>query len=297
MMKTTKMLFLLILISTTATGQGRKYWAETTPVDQFIVIENEIERIIPPQRDSRDLYIFKTTSADAQIVMKCIKCEDKVSLILFGKYEDAYTEQIYLEYAEGQSTSIGIQAIFERTKKRNLKTSFESYVDALKDFFKSARIGRIGARGAVLKSGEKPDPTRPNLDFEQADYLHYFDQEELSIKFAVFKDLKVSCIYILSHDGELVFLSGDGSLVREVFDISSREIPENAQVLQSHKENGGKVIYEFNWQNISEYLDPVIDSDKWYQLGIEVKEDVTKFNPYLINFMINANLKDLMRRF
>lgn len=292
------LLFLLLWCSLASVwGQKFEYWAETTPIDQFIVIEKGEERIIASDRAENDQFIFKTDSPDVFIRIHCAKCKEEVSVTILGKKENAYTKQIYLKMEEGQSKTIQLAECFQQSKEKSLSERFGSLVSALKDFLQSARIGKIGKGGPFMRGENDSNGSEPQyLRFLEADYAHYFSPEDFSLHFEQSEDREIKNIYIVDARGGLVFLAGDNPLISELFDLSERKKCAVSDVLSAAKKEGGDV-FQLNWTSIRPYVDPPLKMSQAYQLGIELTSEDPEPPTYLFNFTISESLAKQIEKF
>lgn len=283
-MKTTIFLSFLALISIgSLSAQKNGYWAETTSIDAFEVIESKVSRNINSPRANNTKFEFDCSDpANTYIRMHCVSCEVPLTLKLYSKAEDGYTKWIELKHGD----KISIADCFEHhAEKTGLSGFFSNVKEMLYDFlgsFGNGRSARVQTPG--LKSSTAIDPTDPKLEFLQTDYRYFISPEYCTVRFRNIENYQVKSIYIISHDGDLIFHAGDRSIIENIYDLTGKISPSIDSILKplSSGENGSE--YELNWNLVKKYLYGEFRQGQVYQLGVELESDHSRYNPYLINF-------------
>ena len=271
-----------LLVITTSFAQPNDYWAETTSLDSFEIIENGESRLIKSYRADKTKFEFNCMDPAKTIIrMHCKSCEVTLTLKLNGIPQDAYTDWIKLSHNQG----ISVKDCFDKyPEKSALSKIFSSASEILYDFWSSLRGGRT-ARSITpaLKSGS-PKPDDVKLEFLMTDYHYYFTPEDFTIYFRNYKGYPVKSIYIISHEGMLLFHAGDREILGDIFDLSGKSSPSVESVLNVHQSKEEERTYELNSNRLQRFLFDKLKPEEVYQLGIELENDASDHNPYLFNF-------------
>lgn len=284
------LIFFTCLLFTPIFAQtSHEYWMETTSLDSLILSKGTSKKVIRGKNENTQFDFSVNTAKGYYLKPFCSKCRDSlgISIKLLGKRENAYTRWIYLNKGD----SISISDCFKNYPEKNWwqkKEKTKSAKEKALDFWKSILGGgRVAVkRTPALKGGDEPLPEEPKLSFGETDYCRYLKQSDFILPFKIFKKYPVKSIYIISHKGEMIFCSGDPSLVKEVFPaLKAEQVPPLNKVLKevlSKKDN--EIAYKLSMDKISPYLLKDLISGQWYQLGIELQDDTSDYNPYLFNF-------------
>ncbi|MCO6492839.1 MAG: hypothetical protein J5I98_30755 [Phaeodactylibacter sp.] len=275
-------LLLASLALTAAHAQNYEYWAETTQLDSFEVIENGKSRMIRPHRADKTQFLFSCGDPGrAGIRMHCEPCEVKLTLKLYGAEEGGYTDWIEL----GHGQKISVQECFEKhPAKTGLRAVLATGAEMLRDFWNSFGNGRSARdRAPALKSG-RPEPGDPKLEFLKTDYHYYLAPESFSIRFRNLDNYPVKSIYIIRHDGELSFHAGNRDILGDIFDLPGTASPSIASVLKIVQRKETETTFELNWEQVKSHLFHKFEAGEVFQLGVELEGDTSDYNPYLFNF-------------
>ncbi len=267
------------------------YWAETSKIDQFILIENGQPKEIPAVNGKQSFRF--STSPESSIQMVCSKCEESVSIKIFGKKEDAYTATIVLKK---EHEPISIRDCFSRyPEKSGILQLLGNIKNAFAEFLKIAKAEKVAVRKApAFQSGEKVDEDGPKLSFTQTDDINFLNYEELQTQFAVYGNYPITSVYIIKQKqrGEkikLVLYSGRYELIEQLFKDQAEKSVGISQVSESVDKTDNRIHYRLIWENISNHLFESLEPGKSYQLGIVLDGDNSDHNPYLFNFNFYEN--------
>lgn len=264
-----------------------KYWIESTDLDSLVVISNGNQETYKGFKENTYFNVERTSNQPVYLKPYCNKsgCRDSVSIKLWGKKEDAYTSWIYLKPQD----SISIDSCFIKYPEESfLSRTYQSSKERAIAFWESVSgKGRvISGQKSVLKGGEVPAPDEPKLSFTESDYFRFRQLANFQLSFEVADKYPLKSIYIIGHNGELLFCSGDCSLVREVFPKLTQDQTPNLSAIITAQPTTETLFkaYEINMEKIKSHLLDKIKLGEWYQLGIELENDKSDFNPYLFNF-------------
>lgn len=281
------LLFFLLIVMTVILGltpiESNEYWAETTSLDDFEVIENGKSRMIHSYRSNNTKFEFSCKDPRRTFIrMHCETCEVDLTLKLFGVKEDAYTDWIKLRHGQ----KISLEECFKKyPKKTKLHVMFSNAADILYDFWASLNNGRTARkRGGALK-GNNTTPGDPKLEFLKTDYHFYLTIQGFSIQFRSLDKFPVKSIYIISNEGELIFHAGSRDVLMNVFDISKKPLLPIPSVLKINQSKESETIFELAWKDIEPHLFYNFEPGKEYQLGVDLENDTSEHDPYLFNFL------------
>jgi len=283
-------ILILLFCSFLAKAQN-EYWAETAAIDSFLLIQEDATGTVIAQQkiisDAIDNTRFTFKSKDAEhsyIQLFCNDCDGAIPFSLSNVSIHAHTDTIQLH----KDHKIAIAACFE---DHPYPSQFEQFVEDpmgyIKTFLGFTRKKLPRRRSPILRGPERPSPDEPKLYFDYVPHAYYSDSTAVEVPFKVFEGHPIKSIYIISHDGDLVFVGGDTQLVGEVFDVTNKVIPAIPSILPAAiSKTNGYESYQLTWQNLQPHLWTDIELGKWYQIGIQLENDDSDFNPYLFNFQI-----------
>ena len=279
-------LAVLLLLSTCheLPAQDYSYLVASTSVEHFWVVENGEKREIYSRRPDNSSFRFSIRDPQkASIILECLKCEDKITVKILGKKEDAFTTKIFLENKE----SLSLKSAFrDHTEIKGLQEASRKGDNPVKLFNRDMYVGRTTAkRSPTLKGGnEELKPGEPKMEFRESDYNHFMNEEEFSLYFTKYTRYKIATVYIIGHDGELIFCGGDPSIVEEVYDLSEYTLLPLKEFLSVQHTEGDKETVEFQYDKVKPYFAKELKLGKWYQIGFLVDDDEFQKGIYLYNF-------------
>ncbi len=268
-------------------AQTKSYWAETSTIDRFILIENGIERTVPTVKSNQSFH-FSCDPKVSKIRLECSRCKETVSIKLISEDEDAATRTIKLEK---NHNPIAIKELFQNPSKPILSSIFDTFRKAFQEYFlPTANEERVAIKRApALMGAEDPKENDPKLSFSLTDFAHFLTTKDFELRFTVHENFPINSIYIIKKKkpGEklrLLLYGGKYQLIENLFsDFAGKGIPITKIVEQIDKQDNN-LIYQIRWQTFLEYLAENIDQEGSYQLGINLGADISDHNPYLFNF-------------
>lgn len=263
------------------------YWIESTDLDSLVIISNGEYKTVKGFKNNTYFNIERNGEQPVYLKPYCDKkgCRDSISIKLWGAKEDAYTHWIYLQSADSISLDVCFRDYLDESfLSRTYRTAKEKMLVFWKSISGGGRV--ISGQKTVLRGGETPLADEPKLAFKESDNFRYPYLSDFELSFEVASNYPIKNIYIVSHERELIFCGGDCSFVQEIFPhLKKEQVAPLAKFVKSQPIKGINFKkYLLDIKDMQAYFLTDIQLGKKYQLGVELANDTTDFNPYLFNF-------------
>ncbi|MEM6320757.1 MAG: hypothetical protein AAF960_24025 [Bacteroidota bacterium] len=311
---------LFVLITYSGITQ-HTFWVESIEMDSLVIFNIDTQGIIinrkkiPSTRIESSSFIFEANDTNNTFIQPyCKDCPQKIEFTIMNMTSREITGVVKLK----SQAKISIQNCFESfppkswwenlfspikrkpSKPRPQGLVFEEDTTTTKYLANFLRYNQNSLtnrrRTPILRGGDTPSKDSPKIYFGIGDYSHYWSLDEFAISFQIFENYPIKSIYILSHDGELIFASGSTESLNDIFDFKGKKIPSIGEVLLFiTNEDPDKTTYLLQGTAIKSYLMEQIQTGKFYQIGIQLENDESDFNPYLFNFqLISTEEKEVL---
>lgn len=279
---------LLLLTSTQLQAQKPvKLLIITSKIDQLVKIERlsdgrEVELPLGDVRASKGCYVATIRDvSNTSFRVKCKGCKQEVSFCAFSPQKEKLSMFLTLESGE----EVKAEDCFSQSSRERFGDM--STAEQVREFIRTTNSGLNDSKRRPVTMGG-PDPDDPQMSFYQSDSISLLRSKEFSFQWLSYKPIE--SIYIIAHDYEMVLESRDAeeanSWVKKTWILES-EIPSWIPLKINEDTPEEKVaLYSLDFNSIKSSLKKIdqFEPGMFYQLGVELKNDGSKHNPYLINF-------------
>lgn len=267
------------------------YWVESAQLDSLILTikhpnqKNQYRKSIKSTRVDKTQFFFELEQdSNSFLQLYCNTCEETVEFTILNFKNNTHTEVITVR--SGELTSI-TDCFETHAVPSGLWRFLSNPLGYIKKFIGYNQTNLLARRRTqVLRGSDNPSSTDPKMYFDHSDYSYYTDLKDIAIPFKIFDNYTIKSIYILSHEGELILSAGSKDILEDIFDLSNQQFPPIESLLLKEQMMDRKQSFLLDASLFQSYLKEPIQTGQWYQLGIQLNNDSSEFNPYLFNFQL-----------